>query len=74
MSPFLPPVNLAAMLGVNEVNKGKYTAIKGNEIIGPFDDYESALEGAYDRFGIGGFFVKKIERVETVLHFTRDLR
>jgi hypothetical protein len=67
-------LNLIDMLGVNDVNEGKYTAIKGDEIIGPFPDYESSLDAAYKRFGIGGFLVKKIERVETVLHFSRDLR
>jgi hypothetical protein len=67
-------LHLIDMLGVNDANEGKYTAIKGSEIIGPFADYESALDAAYKRFGIGGFLVKKIEREETVLHFSRDLR
>jgi hypothetical protein len=66
--------NLLELLGHAGENEGKFTAIKGDEIIGPFDDYESALEGAYERFGVGGFLVKKIERVETVLEFSRDLR
>ena len=66
--------HLIELLGPAGENEGKYTAIKADIIIGPFGDYESALEAAYDRFGIGGFLVKKIERVETVLEFTRDLR
>ncbi len=62
------------LLGPAGENEGKFTAIKGNEIVGPFEGYDSALQGAYDCFGIGGFLVKKIERVETVLDLTRDLR
>jgi hypothetical protein len=66
--------HLMELLGHAGENEGKFTAIKGDDIIGPFADYESALEAAYDRFGVGGFLVKKIERVETILEFTRDLR
>jgi hypothetical protein len=62
------------LLGHAGENEGKYVAIKGDDVIGPFPDYESALSAAYDRFGLEGFMVKKIERVETVLEFTRDLR
>ncbi len=66
--------HLIELLGPDGVNEGKYIAIKADDIIGPFEDYESALKAAYDRFGTGGFLVKKIERVETILEFTRDLR
>ena len=66
--------HLLDLLGDSLENEGKFTAIRGDEIIGPFDDYEAALEGAYTRFGLGGFLVKQIHRVEPVLEFTRDLR
>jgi hypothetical protein len=67
--------NLMELLGHAGENEGKYVAIKGDMILPQrYDDYESALDGAYARFGIGGFLVKKIERVEPVLEFTRDLR
>ena len=66
--------SLHDLLGVGNVNEGRYAIVKGHEIGGPFEDYESALTAAYERFGPGPFLVKRIESVETVLHFTRDLR
>jgi hypothetical protein len=48
--------------------------IKGDLVAGIFGTYDDALAAAYRNFGIGGFLVKKIERVESVLHFTRDIR
>lgn len=66
--------HLLEFLGHAGENEGKFIAIKGDDLVGPFHDYETALEAAYTRFGIGGFLVKKIERIETVLEFTRDLR
>lgn len=66
--------HLIDMLGVNDVNEGKYTVIKGDEVAGIWPNREEALAAAYARFGLGPFLVKKIERNETVLHFSRDLR
>ena len=66
--------HLIDLLGPEDANEGKYVAIKGDQAYGPFDNYETALEQAYLNFGTGGFLVKKIERVETVLEFSRDLR
>lgn len=65
--------HLDDLLGPDDVNEGKYTVIKGDEIQGPFEDYDSALAFAYDRYGLGPFLVKKVERHETVHHFGRDL-
>ena len=67
-------LHLIDMLGVNDINEGKFTLIKGGDIQGPFDTYEDAIGAGYDRYGLVPFLVKKIERVETVLEFTRDLR
>ena len=67
-------LHLIDLLGVNNVNEGKYTVVKGEDIQGPFDTYEEALSFAYDRHGIAPFLVKKIERNETVLYFSRELR
>jgi hypothetical protein len=63
--------NLMDMLGVNYVNEGKYTLIKGDEILGPFDAYEDAIRIGYDRHGLTPFLVKKLERNEPVLYFSR---
>ena len=65
--------HLMEMLGVDFGNEGKFIVIKGDEIAGPFDTYESALEAGYDRHGLGPFLVKKLERNETVLYFSRDM-
>ena len=66
--------NLMELLGHANENEGKFAIVKGDVIDGPYADYESALAAAYERFGIGGFLVKKIERNESVLFFARDLR
>jgi hypothetical protein len=66
-------LHLIDMLGVHDVNEGKYTVIKGDVIAGVWPTRQEALAAAYDRFGLGPFLVKKIERNETVLYFSRDL-
>jgi hypothetical protein len=66
-------LHLIDMLGVNDVNEGKYAVIKGTDVQGPFDLYEDALEAGYSRYGLVPFLVKKIERNESVLYFSRPL-
>jgi hypothetical protein len=66
--------HLMDMLGVNDINEGKFVVIKGDDISPPFGTFEKALEAAYARHGLGPFLIKKIERNETVLYFSRDLR
>jgi hypothetical protein len=53
--------------------EGKFVVIRGEEILGAFDTYDAALEAGYDRFGPVPFLVKKIQRVEPVHYFSRDL-
>ena len=67
-------LHLIDMLGVNDINEGKFTVIKGDDINGPFDSYDDALKAAFAKHGLGPFLVKKIERNESVLYFSRDLR
>lgn len=66
-------LHLIDLLGVNNVNEGKYTVIHGDEIAGAFDTYDAALEAGYNRYGPVSFLVKKIQSVETVHYFSRDL-
>jgi hypothetical protein len=66
--------HLMDMLGVNDANEGKFVVIKGDDVSPTFDTYDEALEAAYKRHGLGPFLIKKIERNETVLYFSRDLR
>ncbi len=65
--------HLIDMLGVNDINEGKYTVIKGTDVQGPFDTYEAALEAGFGRHGLVPFLVKKLERNESVLYFSRPL-
>jgi hypothetical protein len=55
-------------------NEGRFVVIKGQEIAGAYDTYEDALQAAYDRYGLGPFLVKRVERSEPILYFSRDLR
>jgi hypothetical protein len=55
-------------------NEGKYVLVCGDDILGPFDTYEAALEVGYDKFGLVPFLVKRITKVEPVHYFSRDLR
>ena len=64
---------LMDMLGVNDVNEGKFVVIKGDDVSPPFETFDQALEVAYNRHGLGPFLIKKIERNETILYFSRDL-
>ena len=54
-------------------HEGRFVVVKGDEISGPFDTYEAALEDGYERFGPVPFLVKKIHKVEPVHYFSRDL-
>lgn len=61
------------MLGVNDVNEGKFAVIRGDDIQGPFESYEDALQAGYERHGLVPFLVKKIERNESILYFSRPV-
>jgi hypothetical protein len=65
--------HLMELLGVNNVNEGKFAVIKDKDLQGPFETYEAALEVGYERYGLNPFLVKKIERNETILYFSRPL-
>jgi hypothetical protein len=58
--------HLDDLLGTGDVNEGKHVVIKGTDIAGVCDTFEEALVLGYGKYGLGGFLVKKIERVETI--------
>jgi hypothetical protein len=66
-------LHLIDILGEQDVNEGKYAVIKGNDFQGPFESYEDALEAGYGRYGLVPFLVKKIERTESILYFSRPI-
>lgn len=65
---------LSDMLGVNDINEGKYAVVKGDVVKGPFETYDDALTFAYETYGLSTFLIKKIERHESVMFFARSLR
>jgi hypothetical protein len=53
--------------------EGKYAVIFGERVIGVYVSYEDALAVGYEKCGLKPFLVKKIEVIEQVQYFTRDL-
>ncbi len=66
-------LHLIDMLGVNGVNEGKFVVIKGEHVLGVFETFEEALDLGYDRCGLTSFLVKRIERNESILYFSRPI-
>jgi hypothetical protein len=64
---------LAELLGPHGENEGRYVLVRGAEVRGPFPDRGEALAEGYKLYGTDPFLVKKIERVERLLHFPRGL-
>ncbi len=54
-------------------SEGKFVVIDGEQIIGTFSSYEDALKIGYEKCGLKPFLVKKIQAIEQVQYFTRDL-
>jgi hypothetical protein len=53
---------------------GQYVVIRGTDVAHFSQTYESALDWAYERFGLDEpFFVKLVDPDQNVAHFTRDL-
>lgn len=53
---------------------GRYVIIKGDKVLSTWDTYADALQEGYRLFLLEPFFVKKIQAVEPVHHFTRDVK
>lgn len=53
--------------------QGKFVVIHDGQVLGVFGDYEDALRAGYEKVGKQSFLVKRIERVETVQCFSRDI-
>jgi len=56
-----------------EESRGKFALIKGQDLIGVFENRETALSEGYKRFGNEEFLVKEIIEVEAIHFFTRPL-
>jgi hypothetical protein len=53
--------------------EGKFVLIHGEDVADTWGTYEDAIQAAYSKFGLEPFLVKRIERSEHALFFTRDL-
>ena len=54
-------------------NQGKFVVISESKVVGIFGTYEDALQSGYKECKMKPFLVKKIEAVEQVHSFTRDI-
>ena len=52
---------------------GQFVLIHGKDVAGFFETYSDALQAGYDKFYPQAFMVKKIEAVEPVLFFSRNI-
>jgi hypothetical protein len=53
---------------------GEFVVIHEGSVVGIFDTYNDALKIGYEKFQLKPFLVKRIEAVEQVHSFTRDLK
>ena len=53
--------------------EGKFVVICGEEVTGIYEAYADALKVGYEKCGLNPFLVKKIQAVEQVQYFSRDL-
>ena len=54
-------------------SRGKFVLIKGSEMIGAYDNKDTALSEGYKRFGNQEFLVKEVLDFEAVNFFTRQI-
>jgi hypothetical protein len=54
-------------------SEGKFVVIQGENVLGVFTSYEDALRIGYEKCGLKPFLVKKIQTIEQVQFFSRDL-
>ncbi|MFB6290296.1 MAG: hypothetical protein ABEJ25_01015 [Candidatus Bipolaricaulia bacterium] len=50
----------------NKYGEGKFVAIKGEQVLGPFDSQKNAYEKGLDKFGLEPFLVQKVSEEEEV--------
>jgi hypothetical protein len=53
---------------------GKFALVHEDAVVGVFDTYNDALKIGYDKFQLKPFLVKRIQAVEQVHSFTRNLK
>jgi hypothetical protein len=53
--------------------EGKFVVVSGDQVVGTYTSYEDALKIGYEKCGLKPFLVKKIQALEQVQYFSRDL-
>jgi hypothetical protein len=53
--------------------ENRYVLIRGSQVVGSFDDFWSAVDAGFDRFGPTPFLAKKVLRQDPHLFFPFDL-
>jgi hypothetical protein len=53
--------------------QGKFAVIHGDDVIGVFEAYHDAIKVGYEKCGLKPFLVRKIQAIEQVQYFSRDL-
>jgi hypothetical protein len=53
--------------------QGQFVVISGDQIIGVYAAYQDALKAGYEKCELKPFLVKKIEAIEQIHYFSRDL-
>jgi len=54
-------------------HEGKFVLIHESDIAGFFETYEDAIKAGYEKYGLQPFLVKRVQAVEQIQYFTRDL-
>ncbi len=54
-------------------SRGKFVLIKGSEMLGVYDNKDTALSEGYKKFGNQEFLVKEVLEIEAVNFFTRQI-
>ncbi|MFW6071100.1 MAG: hypothetical protein ACOC86_01800 [Candidatus Bipolaricaulota bacterium] len=53
---------------VNEYGEGKFIAIQGDAVLGPYDSQQKAYEEGLNKFGLQPFLVQRVSKEEQVDH------
>lgn len=54
-------------------HEGEFVLVKGDQIVDFFETYADALKSGYERFELQPFMVKKVDAIEQVQYFTRNI-
>ena len=53
--------------------EGRFALVHETSVEGTYDTYRDALKAGYTKFHLDPFLVKKVEAVESILRFNREI-